>query len=119
MALRDLTRLFRPRSIAVVGLSDKLPLANIATLTKVPDVELFLVHPKRDSLFGLPTYPSITAIGKPVDAVFSLVNAERTPAVVNEARESGAGGVVIGAAGFREIGGIGISFERQLVEAAG
>jgi len=119
MALRDLTRLFRPRSIAVVGLSDRLPLANIATLTKVPDVELYLVHPKRSSLFGLPTYPSIAAIGKPVDAVFSLVNAERTPAVVNEARESGAGGVVIGAAGFREIGGIGISHERQLVEAAG
>jgi acyl-CoA synthetase (NDP forming) len=118
-ALHDLRRLLRPRSIAIVGLSEKFRLANIDGLVALRDVELFLVHPSKPSLFGLPTYKSITAIGKPVDAVFSLVNAERTPAVVSEARQCGAGGVVIGAAGFREVGDIGIALEQQLAEAAG
>lgn len=119
MALHDLTRLLRPRSIAIVGLSEKFRLADVEGLAALDDIELFLVHPSRPSLFGLPTHRSLAAIGKSIDAVFSIVNAERTPAVVEEARQCGAGGVVIGAAGFREVGGIGITLERQLAEAAG
>jgi acyl-CoA synthetase (NDP forming) len=119
MVVHDLTRLLRPRSIAIVGLSEKFQLANIDALAALHDIELFLVHPSRPLLFGLPTHRSLAAIGRPVDAVLSVVNAERTSAIVEEARKCGAGGVVIGAAGFREVGGIGITLERQLTEAAG
>jgi acyl-CoA synthetase (NDP forming) len=116
----SLQRLLVPRSVAIVGASDKVShLRGILEFMKDTDVAVYLVNPTQAVVQDRKAYASLSAIGTPVDAVLSLVNAERTVSVVAEAAETMAGGVVIFAAGFREIGEQGIQLEREMLAAAG
>ena len=64
-----------------------------------------LVNPNRDTVYGRPTAPSLTALGAPIDAVLSLVSAERVRSVSSRRRRpAGCGGVVVAAGGFGELG---------------
>ena len=80
--------------------------------------KVHLINPNRDELYGERALPSLTAVGEPVDAVLSLVNAERTIGVLEEAAAMGCGGVVVAAAGFLETGESGASLEDRLKEVA-
>jgi acyl-CoA synthetase (NDP forming) len=119
VARYDLNRFLRPQSIAVVGVSDKGISPGVADLLNKPDLDVFLVHPKAPTLSGRKAYPSLSAIGKPVDTVLSLVGAAHTIDVVSQARAAKAGGVVVIAAGFREVGESGQNLERDLLAATG
>jgi len=115
----NLARLLWPQTFAVVGANEKLGMSNNAV---VPMLEagrtVHLVNPNRDVLYGQPALPSLSAIGAPVDAVLSLVNAERSIDVVEEAASMGCGGVVVAAAGFVEMGEGGASLQDRLQRAA-
>lgn len=117
--IANLARLLSPQSVAVVGANEKLGMSNNAV---VPMLEagraVHLVNPNREVLYGRAALPSLTAIGAPVDAVLSLVNAERTVDVVEEAAALGCGGVVVAAAGFLEMGAEGGSLQDRLRQAA-
>ncbi len=122
MARYDLQRFFHPQSIAIVGLSDtgKSPgIPSLPNLLGKPYLDVFLVHPKAATLFGRTAYPSLPAIGNPVDAVLSLVGATHTIDVVSQARAAKAGGVVVIAAGFKETGESGQKLEQDLLVATG
>jgi acetate---CoA ligase (ADP-forming) len=97
-----LDRVLNPKSIAIVGASESNPFTPHTLGTFDSDADVFLVNPRYDSVFGHTTYPTLRAIGKPIDAVFSLMNAERTTDLVEEACECGAGGVISMAGGFAE-----------------
>lgn len=117
----SLARMLGPRTVAVVGASEQLGMSNNAV---VPMIEagrqVALVHPHRDVLYGQQVHASLTeaveAVGTPIDAVLSLVNAERSLDVVEEAAALGCGGVVVAAAGFVEAGESGAVLQRRLLE---
>jgi acyl-CoA synthetase (NDP forming) len=114
-----LARLLSPATIAVVGASEKLGMSNNAVLPMLEaGLEPKLVNPNRDSVYGRPTVPSLTALGEAVDAVLALVSAERAVDVVEEAAALGCGGVVVAAGGFREMGEEGAELETRLKAAA-
>ena len=114
-----LSRLLAPASLAVVGANEKLAMSNNAVLPMLEAGRtVHLVNPTRDEIYGLPALPSLSALGEPVDAVLSLVNAERSVAVVEEAAALGCGGVVVAAAGFSEMGDVGASLQRRLQDVA-
>lgn len=118
--MSKLARFFRPASIAVVGASTNQSRSNYSVPRLLESgADIFLVNPKRPELYGEKTYPNLESIGRSVDAVFAMVNAERVMEVVREASQLGAGGVVVNASGFAEIGGDGIRKQLELVEAAG
>jgi acetate---CoA ligase (ADP-forming) len=118
MTRARLQRVFHPRTIAVVGMSDASPYAESFARTIESDAELFFVHPREKTVFGRPAYPNLREVGVPVDTVFSLVSAARTVGVVEEAVEIGAGGVATMAGGFAELGGEGEELQRRLREVA-
>lgn len=66
--------------------------------------EVFAVHPRHREVLGVRLHRSLEELGRPVDLVISAVNREASLEVVRSARRLGAGGVVIYAAGFREVG---------------
>jgi acyl-CoA synthetase (NDP forming) len=122
LARYDLQRFFHPKSIAIIGLSDsgRSPgIPSLANLLGKSDLDVFLVHPKAETLFGRRAYPSLPAIGKSVDAVLSLVGATHAIDVVSQARTAKAGGVIVIAAGFKEIGESGQKLERDILAATG
>jgi acetate---CoA ligase (ADP-forming) len=115
-----LARLLSPESVAVVGASEKLGMSNNAVLPMLEaGLEVALVNPNRDVVYGRPTVPSLSALGRPVDAVLSLVSAARSISVVDEAVALGCGGVVVAASGFAELGDEGRALQDRLVTAAG
>ena len=74
-----LGRVMNPKSVAIVGVSENSPWAHSAQRSLDSDAEFFFVHHKAQTVFGHEAYPQLSAIGKPVDAVFCALGAERIP----------------------------------------
>jgi acyl-CoA synthetase (NDP forming) len=117
----NLAPLLQPRSIAVVGASDRMDsyagnvLRNLERAGYEGDV--WGVNPKRDEVLGRPCLPSISDLPGPVDAVVVAIPAVAVPAVIAEAGERGCGGAVVLSAGFGEVES-GRELERALHDAA-
>ncbi len=117
--LANLDRLLRPTTVAVVGANESLAMSNNAVRPMLAaGVDVRMVNPRRDEVYGLPCAPSLMSIGEPIDAVLALVNAERSVDTVREAAELGCAGVVVAAAGFAEAGEAGVSLQTRLKEIA-
>jgi acetate---CoA ligase (ADP-forming) len=117
----DLAPLLAPRSIAVVGASDRAGTYAEGILRNLRRAafpgEVWGVNPKRDEVLGFPCVPSLSDLPAPVDAVVVAIPAAGVPAVVAEAGERGCGGAVVISAGFGEIEA-GRALEAELREAA-
>ena len=117
----DLRRLLDPRSVAVVGASDRegsyggQTLVNLRTLGYEGDV--WPVNPRRDRVYGLDCFPSLGELPGVLDAVVVAVPAASVPEQIADAGRLGCGGAVVYGAGFAEIEG-GRSLQDELVEAA-
>jgi len=117
-----LERLLRPRSVAVVGASDK-PGALGTTLLSNLDANGFAgtvypINPKRESLGGRVCLPGIEAMPEGVDvAVLAIPRAGVLDAVRALAARK-VGGVVIFAAGFAEGGAEGLAEQKEIARIA-
>ncbi|MDU8913101.1 acetate--CoA ligase family protein [Aestuariicoccus sp. MJ-SS9] len=115
---RDLSRLLRPRSVAVVG-GGAWGRAVLRGLQKMGFAgTLQAVHPRADTLEGVKAVADLRWLDSPPDAVFIGVNRKATIGVVRELAKMGAGGAVCFASGFAESGDGG-ALSRDLIEAAG
>ncbi|MFG1413162.1 acetate--CoA ligase family protein [Xanthobacter sp. VTT E-85241] len=113
--------LLRPRSIAIVGASDKVgPGLNAWNALQHVGFEgqVHLVNPRRAELLGQKAHARLADIPGTVDAVFVAVGAEAVAGVAREAVAKGAGALVILSSGFGETGPEGVAAQAELVEIA-
>jgi acetate---CoA ligase (ADP-forming) len=111
----SLSRLLSPRSVAIIGVSERRRMSNVAVGHLLnASIELYLVSPRAPAAYGRPTFPSLDAIGEPVDAVLSLIGAEASVEVAEQAAALGCGGVVVIASGFAEAGPSGMALQNRL-----
>jgi acyl-CoA synthetase (NDP forming) len=117
-----LDRLFRPRTIAVVG-GGAWCASVIEQCAKMGYAgSVWPVHPKRTEVAGTPAYPTLDDLPGVPDATFIGVNRHATVEIVRQLGRMGAGGAVCFASGFREAQGEtgdGDSLQAALLEAAG
>ncbi len=113
---RDLSRLLRPRSIAVLGSGWA---KNVVEQCRKMGFEgpVWPVHPTRDEIGGARCYPSLSALPSAPDATFIGVNRHATLDVVAELSAMKAGGATCFASGWEEAGEAGM--QADLVRAAG
>ncbi len=119
---RDLSRLLRPKSVAVIGGGFFAPNVVRQCLKMGFAGGIWPVHPTRDEVAGVKAYRSLAELPEAPDATFIGVNRNLTIDVVRELREMGAGGAICFAAGFKETGSYDAEGERlqaALIEAAG
>jgi len=121
-----LSAILRPRSIAVVGASRHETSIGREILHNLIEYgfsgPLYPVNPNAASIHSIRSYPSLRDIPEPVDLVVVVVPKGLVPRVVDDAIASGAKGLVVITAGFKEVGGAGETAERALrdrVRAAG
>lgn len=115
-------RLFRPRSIAVIGGGSWC--ANVIRECQRIGFSgaIWPVHSTRKEVGGVPAFASLNALHKAPDAAFVGVNRSATIEVISALSAMGAGGAVCFASGFREAvleqsdGG---DLQEALVRAAG
>ena len=99
--MADLSRLFKPRHIAVFGGAWAHNV--IAQLQKAGFAgEIWPVHPKKTQVAGLKAYPDVSALPEAPDASFIGVNRNLTPQILGALSQRGAGGAVCFASGFAE-----------------
>lgn len=103
----DLTRLLSPRSVAVVGASQRRGTYGNQTVANLVEAQfdgpIYPVHPTNESLYGLACFPSLSDLPEVPDAVVIATPARTVPALVDEAGALGCGGAVVFAAGFAEV----------------
>ena len=113
-----LRRLLVPRTIALVGLSDGNPSLRAILPTEQSDAVIHVVTPRHATALGRRTHASLSDIDGPVDAVMSLVSAQRTAAIAEEAADLDVGGLVLVAGGFAETGAEGAALQERIRAAA-
>lgn len=115
--MKDLSRLLRPKSIAVFGGG-----WSVAVLKQCRKMgfagDLWPVHPTKDEIDGLRCYRSVDDLPAAPDASFIGVNRDATIEVVQALSKRGAGGAVCFASGFGEVSD-GAERNRALLAAAG
>ncbi|BCM67597.1 MULTISPECIES: acetate--CoA ligase family protein [Streptomyces] len=117
----DLTRFFRPRSVAVIGASDAEGRPNTGITRQLLDwaarvgARVHPVHPTRASVFGLPCAASVAGLPGPVDLAVLLV-ADPLP-LIEELDAAKVPFAVAFASGFAETGEAGAEAQDRLAEA--
>ena len=121
---RPLAPFLRPHSIALIGASDQAGKLGNALVRNLADFEgrLFYVNPKRATIAGQPTNPTVCAIGRKVDLAAVLVPVDLVEAAVEDCLAAGVKGIIVMSGGFHEWGEEGEALKTRLrarLEATG
>ncbi|GAA2465192.1 GNAT family N-acetyltransferase [Streptomyces mauvecolor] len=123
---RSVQRLLAPGSVAVVGTGRAPGGVGRTVLRNLLDAgftgRTYAVNkalgPEQRELDGVPAFPSVAAIGEPVDLAIVAVPAERVPEAVADCGEHGVQSLVVLAADYAESGPDGRERQRALVRQA-
>jgi acetate---CoA ligase (ADP-forming) len=109
---------FEPASVAVVGASRREGTIGRALVDNLVSAgfrgPVYPVNPSASEIAGIPCFPSLSAIGKPVDLVVVSVPAALVESVVEECAVIHAKGVVVISSGFAEASAEGRAAEQRL-----
>ena len=117
-----LTALFEPKSVAVIGASDREnSVGNIIfknILSSGYKGRLYAINPKHDTIQGQQAYKSIEEIGARVELAVIATRAQTVPQLIEQCGRSGVRNVIVITAGFSESGHVGAAIERKMLEIA-
>lgn len=123
MSIRYLDRIFKPRSITLIGASNKRnKLGNIILRNLIEEGfkgSVYPVNPKHKNIEGLDTYASVCEITEQIDLAIIVTPLATVPEVIKECADKNIRGVIIISAGGKETGGEGEKIEEQILEEAG
>ncbi len=115
---RDINRLLKPRSIAIVGASETpgalgaVVLANLLRHDFPGDIHL--VNPKRETISGRPAVPSVEALPEGVDCAILCIPRVAVLDTVRQLAARKVGAAMIFAAGFAEGGEAGMADQIEI-----
>ncbi|MCW4044633.1 MAG: bifunctional acetate--CoA ligase family protein/GNAT family N-acetyltransferase [Candidatus Bathyarchaeota archaeon] len=120
MGIEYLNHIFNPKSVAVIGASERANAIGAKILSNLINAgfkgSVFPVNPSRQTVQGLTAYPNITRIPSRVDLAVIATPAHTVPQIVAECGEAGVLGIIIISAGFKEAGPAGAELEKQILE---
>jgi acetyltransferase len=119
---RSLDAIFAPRTVAVVGASERQGTVGRTILWNLVSNPfggtVYPVNPNRPNVLGIKAYPSISAIPDRLDLAVIVTPANTVPGVIRECVEMGVPGAIIISAGFKEIGPEGAALEDEVLAEA-
>jgi acetate---CoA ligase (ADP-forming) len=116
-----LRRLFTPRSVAIVGASDRSSWSHRirgALLNSGYDGEVYFVNPRGGTAHGATAHRSVSEIGQVPDLVYVMTSAEASLSAIAEAARLGTRSAIILSSGFAETGPEGLLAQQRLAEVA-
>lgn len=118
----SLIPLFNPKSVAVVGATEKPNSVGRTVLWNLISSPfggiVYPINPKRPSVLGIKAYTSLDACPGDVELIVVCTPAKTVPGIIEQAAAKGVKGAVIISAGFKEVGPAGVELERKVMEAA-
>jgi len=117
-----LPELFEPKSLAVIGASNRPGSVGGTLFRNVLKAGYrgvaYPVNPSSKSVSGVHCYPNIASLPETPDLGIVIVPAPHVAGVVDELGRAGTQGVIVISSGFREVGGAGIPLEDELIRTA-
>jgi acetyltransferase len=115
-----LDAIFAPRTVAVIGATDRANSVGRAVLWSLVSSPfggtVFPVSEKRPSVLGIKAYKRIADIPEAIDLAVVVTPAVTVPGIIGECVEAGVPGAIVISAGFKEHGEKGRELERQILE---
>ena len=116
---RDLSPLLNPKSIAVVGASERPATAGRHALENLRDLgypgQVYTVHPKHSSVLGYPCFPDLGSLPEPVDLMAVVLGSDKVLEVLKEGHDAGVKAAWVLASGYAESGPQGKKRQEELV----
>lgn len=122
-AFSDLSHLVLPRSIALIGASERpqsvggRTLENLTRYSRLAG-KLHLVNPTRSAINGMPCLPSVSAIDDDLDLAIVAVKAESVLEALQECANKGVKFSIVFTSGFGEAGHDGKLAEERMLRIA-
>jgi acetyltransferase len=118
----SLDALFAPKSVAVIGATDRAGSVGRTILWNLISNPfggtVFPVNPTHRSVLGIKAYPSVADLPEPVELAVVVTPAPTVPAIIGQCADAGVKGAIIISAGFKETGPAGAELERQALAEA-
>ena len=116
----SLSSFFQPRSIALVGATDRAGSVGRAIWDNLRSFSgpVFPVNAKRAEVGGVKAYPNVAALPEVPELVVIVTPASTVPQLVEEAGLAGVKAVIVISAGFKETGPEGARLEAEVQTAA-
>jgi acetyltransferase len=118
----NLRRLFNPKSVAIVGASEKRGSVGYALMKNFLESDfkgdIFPVNPNHRQVMGRACADNVLALGSGVDLAVIATPLGGTPQIIEACGKKGLAGAVILSAGGREIGAKGHEIEAQILAKA-
>jgi len=123
MSVENLDKIFQPKSIAVVGASERKGSVGAALMRNLLERgfpgEIHPINPNHKKIGELAACPSIRDLEAPVDLVVIATPITSAPQIIKDCAAVGVGGAVIISAGGKEIGEQGKNLEAAIQKEAG
>ncbi len=107
-SLQQLDRIFKPKSIAIIGGSVRPEAAGYTVMRNLIAAgfqgQLVAINPKYSDVQGKPCYRSIGRAPGPIDLAVITTPNRTIPELVKECGEAGVGGIVIISGSFKDMG---------------
>jgi len=122
MGIENMEKIFKPRSVAVVGASSTEGSVGHSVYRNLIlggfTGSVFPVNHKHRTVLNEPAYRKVSDIPKPVDLAVVVAPILSVPSVIDDCVKAGVGGAVIISAGGRETGKDGLALEHSILEQA-
>ncbi|HEX6822856.1 MAG TPA: bifunctional acetate--CoA ligase family protein/GNAT family N-acetyltransferase [Candidatus Sulfotelmatobacter sp.] len=113
-----LESLFLPRSIAVIGATERAGTVGRSVTANLIQSnfpkKIFVVSPKHEQVLGIRTHRQIRDIPDAIDLALVMTPAQTVPQIIGECVDAGVKSAVVISAGFREQGPGGAALEEQI-----
>ncbi|MCX7099375.1 MAG: GNAT family N-acetyltransferase [Methylococcales bacterium] len=117
-----LNRFFTPKTVAIVGASEREDSVGYRLLLNMQEAGftggLYPVNNKREQLLGLKAYPDLQAVPEDLELVVIATPAPSVPGIVRQCGEKGVSSVIIISAGFGELGAEGKRLQQEVLDIA-
>ncbi|MBA3581369.1 MAG: acetate--CoA ligase family protein [Gammaproteobacteria bacterium] len=116
--MTTLARLFNPKSIAIIGASaspGKAGYEAVKALANFPG-KVYPINPKADEILGHKAYPSLEAIGQPVDLALLAIPAAACVGALQDGAKAKLGAALIVSGGFGESGEEGLKLQNDILK---
>ena len=118
--IKDVESVMNPKSIAVVGATNRPGSVGQAVFRNILNAGfegvLYPVNPKAKSVQSVKAYPKLMDVPDEVDLAVVIVPAEIVCSILEEAGQKQVKGAIVISAGFKEVGGRGVELESSLRE---
>jgi len=122
MPKHPLDTFFAPNSIAIIGASrdeKKIPGLLLTFLRRNGfGGAIYPINPSYESIGDLKCYPSLAAVGKPIDLAIVIIPARAVLGALQECASSGVRNAIVISSGFAEEGGESADMQAEIAELA-